>query len=232
MGAFKKMEGRTVWIDMSQIHVPSWKIREVQKAAHAKLRALKKVDPFAKVVGRRKAYETPEELKAACDSYFKEQECIIYDKWGKPIVDPETGEYVKGTNPLTLSGLALHLGLHTGTLRSYYRRAISGTVHPDYAAVVLEALQKIEAYAEGRSYDKDGQRGSQFVLQAGFGWQTRKEMSETIRIRVETEVAKEKLKMQQQEHKLKMKMLQMGLDDSGDSDVKITITRASRKDEE
>lgn len=230
MGAFKKMEGRKVWLDMSQIHVPSWKIREVQKAAHAKTRLLKKIDPFARCVGRKRAFETPEQLRAACDDYFKAQECFVYDKWGKPLTDPETGEYIKSTKPLSIAGLGLHIGVATSTLRRYKAIAESGTVPYEFAEVVMEALQKIEAYAERRGYDKDGQRGSQFVLSAGFGWRTKKEESESRRIRVETEIAKERLRMQQEEHKLKMKMLEMSMDEGEDNDFKITITRAKRQD--
>lgn len=232
MPAFKKVEGRFVYLDLTDIHVPSWKIRDVQKAAHAKLRALKKICPFAKVVGAKRAYESAEDLKAACDSYFEAQECHVFDKWGKPLVDPETGEYLKTTKPLTLSGLALHLGISTDTLRKYKKKALTGLVSPEFSAVIFEALQRIEEYAEGRIYDKDGQRGSQFVLQAGFGWQTRKEASESARTRVEVEIAKERLRMQQQEHQLKMKLLEAGVDDEADNEVKITITRASRKEED
>lgn len=232
MGAYKKMEGRKVWIDMSEIHVPSWKVREVQKAAHAKARLLKKIDPFARVVGRKRTYETAEELKKACDSYFKEQECFVYDKWGQPIRDPETGEYVKSTKPLTLSGLGLHIGVRTDSLRRYRAIALSGTVPIEFAEVVTEALQKIEAYAERRNYDRDGQKGAQFVLERGFNWHSKKEESEMRRIRVETEIAKERLRMQQEEHRMKMKMMEMGMDEGEDNELSITITRAKRKGEE
>lgn len=233
MGAFKKLEGRMLWVDMTNIHVPSWKIRDVQKAAHAKLRALRRIDPFAKVAGCKKAYETAEELKAACDSYFQSQECYLYDKNGNPLVNPKTGEYMVGTQPLTMSGLARHLGIQTQTLRRYRSTARSGLVRPEYAAVVLEAMQKIEEYAERRGYDREGQKGSQFVLQVGFGWKTEKESRECARMKAETEIAREKLRMMQEEHRMKMKMLEMSLDNGGeDNEVKITITRASRKEED
>lgn len=232
MGAYKKMEGRKVWIDMSEIHVPSWKVREVQKAAHAKARLLRKIDPFARVVGRKRAYETAEELKIACDKYFKEQECFIYDKWGQPIKDPMTGEYVKSTKPLTISGLALHIGVSTHSLRRYKAIAESGTVPIEFAEVVTEALQKIEAYAERRNYDRDGQKGAQFVLERGFNWHSKKEEREMVRMKVETEIAKERLRMQQEEHRMKMKMMELGMDEGEDNELSITITRAKRKGEE
>ena len=230
MGAYKKMEGRYLYVDMGAIHIPSWKIREVQKAAHAKTRLLKKIDPFARCVGRKRTYETAEELKKACDKYFKDQECYIYDKWGQPIKDPMTGEYINSTKPLTISGLGLYIGVSTSTLRRYRAIAESGTVPYEFAEVVMEAMQKIENYAEGRGYDKDGQRGSQFVLQAGFNWQTRKEQSETVRLRTEDKIALEKLKMAQEEHEMKMKIMQAGLEGTEDNDIKITITRATKED--
>lgn len=231
MGAYKKMEGRKVWIDMSQIHVPSWKIREVQKAAHAKARLLRKIDPFARVVGRKRTYETAEELKKACDDYFKSQECFIYDKWGQAMKDPETGEYIKSTHPLTISGLGLHIGVSTSTLRRYKAIAESGTVPIEFAEVVMEALQRIETYAERRNYDKDGQKGAQFVLERGFHWQNKKEEREIVRLRVETEIAKERLRMQQEEHKMKMKMMEMGMEDGEDNEINITITRAKKNED-
>lgn len=230
MGAYKKMEGRYLYVDMGAIHIPSWKIREVQKAAHAKTRLLKKIDPFARCVGRRRTYETAEELKKACDSYFQAQECYIYDKWGQPIKDPMTDEYIKSTKPLTISGLARYIGVGTATLKRYKAIAESGTVPYEFAEVVMEALQKIEEYAERRMYDKDGQRGGQFVLQAGFSWQTRKEQSETLQNKTENKIALAKLKMAQEEHEMKMKMLQAGLEGTEDNDIKITITRATKED--
>lgn len=231
MSAFKRLEGRILYIDLSEIHVPSWKIREVQKAANAKSRLLKRIDPFARCSGRKRVFETAEQLRAACDDYFKAQECFIYDKWGQAIKDPMTGEYVKSTHPLTISGLGLYIGVATSTLKRYKAIAESGTVPYEFAEVVLEALQRIEAYAERRGYDKDGQRGSQFVLERGFHWQSKKEESEIRRNKVEIELAQEKYRLQEQEHALKMKMMEMGLDDGEDSNINITISRASRKGE-
>lgn len=229
MSAFKKIDGRYVYIDMNTIHVPSWKIREVQKAAAAKTRALKKIDPFARCVGRKRVYETAEQLKKKCDEYFAMQECYIYDKFGKPVKDPDTGEPIKGTKPLTISGLCLHLGIATANFRNYRAIALSGTVPMEFAEVVTEALQRIEAYAERRIYDKDGQRGAQFVLQAGFNWNTPKEQREIKKLSADKKIAFEKLKMQKEEHEMKMKLLQTGLAGDEDSDINITITRAKKE---
>lgn len=230
MGAFKKIEGRYLYVDMSMIHVPSWKVRETQKAAHAKTRMLKRIDPFARCVGRKRVFETAEELRVACDKYFKDQECFIYDKFGQPIKDPLTGEYIKSTKPLTISGLGLSIGVSTSTLRRYKAIAESGTVPYEFAEVVMEALQKIEGYAEKRGYDRDGQKGAQFVLERGFQWRTKKEERETHRISVEEQIALQKLKIQKEEHEMKMKMLQAGLDGDEDNELTITVHRAKRSE--
>lgn len=226
MGAFKRLQNRVLYVNMEEIHVPSWKVREIQKAAQAKTRALKKIDPFARCVGRKRAYETPEQLKEACDAYFKSRECFIFNKFGKPMVDPTTGELLKGTQPLTLSGLGLFLGVGTNSLRRYKAIAESGTVPYEFANVVTEALQKIEDYAENRIYDKDGQRGAQFILQSGFNWNTSKERRENEKLSVEKKVALERLKMEKEKHEMQMKTLQAGLEGDLDSDINITITRA------
>ena len=92
---------------------------------------------------------------------------------------------------------------------------------PEYADVVLMARQRIEEYAEGQLYTRDGNRGGEFVLRAGFGWQTKGERSLQ-------KISKKKLKMQQSEQKLKSKLLQEGIDNP-DNTVEIKITRASTR---
>lgn len=227
MSAFKKIDGRYVFVNMTSIHVPSWKIREVQKMAEKKTREMRKVGLWNKCVGRKRKYETAEDLKRACDKYFRDQECYIYDKWGQALRDPETGEYIKSTKPLTISGLGLSIGLATSTLRAYRQKGREKRLPPDFDKVLVEALQKIESYAENRGYDKDGAAGSKFILQAGFHWNTDKEVSETGRIKTETEIEIAKLKMQQEEHELKMRLLKSGLANGNiDSDLHITIKRA------
>ena len=50
-------------------------------------------------------------------------------------------------------------------------------------------------------------------------------------MRTDEKIALEKLRMQQEEHKLRMKMLEAGLEGDSDDEVKITITRAGRKED-
>ena len=229
MEPYQFISNRKLYIDFTDVHVPSWKIREVQKAGYAKRRAMRKIDPFYRQGGVKKKYETPEALKKACDDYFKSRESYVYNRYGDPIKDPLTGEYQKVYRPLALSGLARHLGIATNTLIGYQYYAQAGLVRPEYAEVVLEARQRIEEYAEERGYDKEGSAGSKFVLQAGFGWKTDKEKREEIKLRVDTEIARERLKMAKEKHRLEMKLLEAGINPEDDnSNVQITITRAMK----
>ena len=221
-----------ILIDFTDVHVPSWKIREVQKAGAAKRRAMRKIDPYYRLGWVKKKYETPEDLKKACDDYFKSRETFIYDRHGQPLRNPITGGYEKSYRPLTVSGLALHLGIQSKTLMDYQYLSQAGLIQPEYAEVVLAARQKVEEYAEGRGYDKEGAAGSKFVLQSAFGWKTEKEKREEIKIRVDTEVAKERIKMQKEKHRLEMKLLEAGINpDDENNNVQITITRATKQEE-
>lgn len=232
MGAFKKISGRKVFFDFSEIKIPSFKQMELRKEAAKKNREIRKIDPFARLdaCGRKRIYRSAEDLKKACDEYFKKQECIIYDKWGQPVIDPATKHYVKSTKPLTISGLGLHLGISTHTLRSYRAISKANMVDPDFARVILDALQRIEAYAEGRSYDKNGSGGAKFVLERGFGWNSRKELAEAAEKRSNVEIAMRKLKMQEEKHRLEMQILRSGLEGKADKDISITIKRADSDD--
>jgi hypothetical protein len=192
--------------------------------ARAKHRALKRIDPFAHCIGARRKYETPEELKRECNSYFSS--CM------KPVIDKKTGEFVRDeygcyvmeqTKPYTISGLARHLGITTGTLRTYHQKAKAGLIPPEFADVVLEARQRIEEYAEMQLYSRNGGMGGQFVLRNGFGWQTPKEHRETQAI-------KQKTKILQEEFDMKKKLL----DSSSvkNAGIEIRIVDANQNDDE
>lgn len=229
MGAFKKLDGRYLYVDMTGVHVPSWKIREVQKAAQRKSRWIKKNDPYKRCSGRKLKFQTPEELKRACDAYFRSCEYYPRDKMGKPLTDPTTGELIVYTRPYTISGLGLALGMRTLDLRRRYKKKVEeGRLPPEYCDVIDEALQKIENYVEGRLYDRDGVNGAQYSLERSFGWKSEKDVAELAKRKADTVIAQEKLKMQQEEHKLKMKLLEAGLDTDIDNEINITITRAER----
>jgi hypothetical protein len=228
LGAFKKLDGRTLYIDLTNIKVPAPNVRAGTKANMAKFRAARKVDPFARTFGSKFKYGTPEELQEACNEYFKSMEYFVTDRYGNVVTDPMTGEPITDTKPLTLSGLGLAIGVRTDCLRRYAAVAKSGTADPRFATVIEDAIQRVESYAEKRLYDNNGARGSQFALQAGFGWNTDKEESEIIKNKVEAQLAQERFKLQKREHELKMKMMELGMDTGEDKDINITITRASK----
>lgn len=116
-------------------------------------------------MARKPKYESPEEMQAVIDQYFKDCE-------GKPLLDDEGevlrdkfGDVVFGNaRPPTITGLALALGFTTRhALLSYQGKK-------DFMHTVLRAKSRIEDYAEQRLYDRDGQRGAEFSLKYNFRW--------------------------------------------------------------
>lgn len=113
---------------------------------------------------KKRMYETPEEMQEVIDQYFKDCE-------GKPlIVDGEVlrGKYGEiiydNAHPPTVTGLALALGFTTRqALINYQGRK-------GFVDTVSRAKSRIEAYAEARLYDRDGQRGAEFSLKYNFKW--------------------------------------------------------------
>lgn len=225
MPALKKIDGRKLYVNMDEI----WSPPPENKRQMNSRRGLRQIDPFGPPVGRRpRYYRDPEELKRNVDSYFRRQERLVYDKWGNVVINSETGMPEKTTAPLTLSGLARHLGIATSTLANYGRIAKSGTVPVEFAEVILDARQRIEEYAEMRGYDKDGQKGSDKVLRAAFRWLDPVEEAAIIKNKWDVYFAKEKLRMLQEEHTIKMRLMELGVDkeDLEDKEISITITRA------
>lgn len=108
-------------------------------------------------------FKSPEEMQEKIDAYFEDcrghpltdkNDEIIFNKFGEPVfVD---------VKPLTVTGLALALGLSTRqALLNYQKRGA-------YATIIETAKLKIENYAEMRLYDKDGMNGAKFNLQNNF----------------------------------------------------------------
>lgn len=199
MGAYKKHNGRKYFFDMTNIKA-DYAFLHANAKAREKHRELKRLDPYAHCIGAYRKYKTPKELQKHIDKYF--QSCDSQMK------------------PYTLSGMAAYLGITTGTLRTYHNKAKAGLIPPEYADVVVMARQKIEEFAETQLYTRDGSRGGEFVLRAGFGWQTKSE-------RNVDKINKKRLEIQQTESRLKHKMLQEGID--SDNVVEIKITRADKR---
>lgn len=122
-----------------------------------------------KTTGRRPLYETPEQLQAAVDEYFRKCEGVpAYDKNGRPIIKQNGQQRRVGHIPPTLTGLALFCG---------YKNRETFTRQKDRSAafndVVLVARLRIENYYEQALADGDTFDGAAFMLSVAFGWRKR-----------------------------------------------------------
>lgn len=102
-------------------------------------------------------------MQAAIDRYFEDckGEPIIgddgfpiCDKWGKPFIIHQ--------RPPTVTGLALGFTSRQALLDYQAKK--------EFVDTVTRAKSHIEAYAEERLFDRDGQRGAEFSLKYNFRW--------------------------------------------------------------
>lgn len=177
--------------------------------------------------GSERKFLTPDHLQSMVNEYFESCMGPTFDKDGN-LLRNDNGDLIKvQVKPFTLSGLALHLGLSTETLRKYKNgkldtildemRAETGDCLT-FSRVILRAKQVIEAYAEGRLYDRDGSNGARFVLDCCYGWVSRKEQSDIDKSREET-------KLRREEFELKKQLIDEAEDDN---DFTINIVRGRR----
>ena len=181
--------------------------------------------------GSPKKYLSPEHLQAMVNEYFESCMGPLFDKWGNLVKD-DNGNLVKTqVKPYTLSGLALFLGLSTETLRKYKTGRLDTILDEmkaetddclTFSRVVLRAKQTIEAYAEGRLYDKDGSNGARFVLDHCYGWVSCKEEAEIKR-------SKKEMRLRQDEFDLKKRLIDEGEEDDN---FTINIIRGKRHEED
>lgn len=181
--------------------------------------------------GSPKKYMSPEHLQAMVNEYFESCMGPLFDKWGNLVKD-DNGNLVKTqVKPYTLSGLALFLGLSTETLRKYKTGRLDTILDEmkaetddclTFSRVVLRAKQTIEAYAEGRLYDKDGSNGARFVLDHCYGWVSCKEEAEIKR-------SKKEMRLRQDEFDLKKRLIDEGEEDDS---LTINIIRGKRHEDD
>ena len=181
--------------------------------------------------GSPKKYMSPEHLQAMVNEYFESCMGPLFDKWGNLVKD-DNGNLVKTqVKPYTLSGLALFLGLSTETLRKYKTGRLDTILDElkaetddclTFSRVVLRAKQTIEAYAEGRLYDKDGSNGARFVLDHCYGWVSCKEEAEIKR-------SKKEMRLRQDEFDLKKRLIDEGEEDDN---FTINIIRGKRHEDD
>ena len=181
--------------------------------------------------GGGRKFLTPEHLQSRVDEYFESCMGPMFDKHGELVRDAQGNLVKTQVKPYTLSGLALHLGVSTQTLKKY-REGRLDTILDEmraetedvltFSRVVLRAKQTIEAYAEGRLYDRDGSNGARFVLDCCYGWVARREQAEISRSKKET-------KLRQEEFELKKRLID---EDEEDSNFTINIVRGRKSNED
>lgn len=193
MSALKKKRGRILYIDMDEIHIPSHTFLNANKKAWLKEQQLKRLDPFALSM-RQMQYKSPEDLQRHIDDYFNSCFGPLYYK-GEPLLDIHGKTVIGQTQPFTLSGLARHLHISTVTLYNYEAHAKAGLIPSEYADVIIDAKLRIQEYAEKRLYDRDGTNGAKFVLEAGFGWMTKREKQELKQNKKRIKAVQDKVKL-------------------------------------
>lgn len=181
--------------------------------------------------GTRCRWISPEHLQCMVDEYFESCNGPLFDRKGELLRD-NNGNIVKGqVKPYTVSGLALYLGISTQTLKRYREGLVDGLLEEmkaetedrlTFSKVVIRAKQKIEGYAEGRLYDRDGQRGAQFVLDCCFGW---------VDHQTGANIKKAKADIKAKKRDLAIKESLLG-DGKEDNEVTINIVRKSKDPEE
>lgn len=177
--------------------------------------------------GGQRQYLSPEHLQSMVNEYFESCSGPTFDKDGNLLKD-DNGNLVKvQVRPYTLSGLALHLGVSTETLRKYKTGKLDTLLDEmraetedwlTFSRVILRAKQVIEAYAEGRLYDRDGSNGARFVLDCCYGWVSRKEQADIDKAHAES-------KLRREEFELKKRLIDEAEDDD---DFTINIIRGRR----
>lgn len=170
---------------------------------------------------------SPEHLQSMVNEYFESCTGPTFDKDGNLLKD-DNGNLIKvQVKPYTLSGLALHLGVSTQTLKKYRDGNLDTLLDEmraetedwlTFSRVILRAKQVIEAYAEGRLYDRDGSNGARFVLDCCYGWVSRKEQADIDKAHAES-------KLRREEFELKKRLIDEAEDDD---DFTINIIRGRR----
>lgn len=241
MSAFKKIEGRKVYVDFTFIvaEKDSYErtMRENMRKIHARNKALKLLFPYQHLLGRRRIVETPEEMQELIDKYFKscmgplrdKSGCVVYGDDGKII-------YVQ-IRPYTIAGLARAIGMDTNTLKNYTYKSLAGTVHPEFSSVIMAARQIVEQYTQEQLFNKEGTSGAQFMMRAGFHWNTKQEEVEIARNlaqikKIQQDYAIQKKQLELQERQLRIKERLIEGDDVGDNQITINIVRAKPKNAE
>lgn len=186
--------------------------------------------------GGQRRFLTPEHLKCMVDEYFESCNGPVFDKYGNLVYDRDGNLVKTQVRPYTVSGLALYLKISTVSLKKYREGLIDSILDEmkaqtddtlTFSRVILNAKQKIEAYAEGRLYDHEGQRGAQFVLDNVYGWVSRKEQADIKLARANAKKTKAEIQLKRDEFNLKKQLLDTA---DGDDEITIRVVRGKKPD--
>lgn len=179
--------------------------------------------------GGGRKFLTPEHLQCMVNEYFESCMGPRFNRNGDLVKDKQGNIVKELVKPPTVSGLALHLGISTQTLKTYREGRLDSILDEmkaetsdwlTFSKVVLRAKQTIEAYAEGRLYDRDGFAGAKHVLDVVFDWVSRREQADIDR-------SKSDSKLRREEFDLKKRLIDEGADDN---DITINIVRKQADD--
>lgn len=106
--------------------------------------------------------------------YFEDcQGEVLRDENGKPVIRGGKPVMV-GAEPPTVTGLAYALGFESRqSLLNYQGKAA-------FERLIGDAKMRIQAYTEGRLFDREGVRGAEFSLRNNFGWEDRHQQELTV----------------------------------------------------
>lgn len=115
-------------------------------------------------------FKTADEMQKKINKYFKDCEGkpLVVD--GKSVFNKNGEPVITGKKPLTVTGLALALGMRSRqTLLNYQHK------DDDFSKIIENAKLRIENFAEEQLYDSGSFKGAQFNLRNNYGW--REELS-------------------------------------------------------
>ena len=129
-------------------------------------------------VGRPPKFESPQQMQAMVDEYFKSCEGHpLVDEEGNTVYDKSGRVIMVGQKPPTVTGLALALGFSTRMSLINYE------AKKEFLDTILRAKSRVEEYAETRLFDKDGAGGAKFSLANNFsGWAEKQTVEQTTEL--------------------------------------------------
>lgn len=117
--------------------------------------------------GAPRRWKSAKELQAAVDEYFSQCE----DTGAVPCVP----------------GLALHLGFACRQALDRYTDRSGGEITDDFVGIITRAKTRIEMANISLAYNRDASAGARFILQNGFNYSDKHEITSRNEIKVELE---------------------------------------------